>query len=126
METLNNFAKKHDIFLEVNGEVGFGRECVGFTSGTNYIDYNPYDRKTYEPIEQLYSEKHYEIAPDNAYHKHDCLCVLGCGDEALKELAQWVEELEKNNVKIVEYYTGATGLEALFSGGAKGYAMVIN
>lgn len=126
MEVLNEFAKKHGIFLEVEGEVGFGRECVGFTSGNSYIDYNPYDKRTYEPIKRFYNEKHYEISPENAYHKHDCLCVLGRGESALKELAQWVEDLEKLNVRVSEYYTGAIGIQAVFDGGIKGYTLVID
>lgn len=53
----------------------------------------------------------------NSYHKRDSLAVLGRGDEAVIGLAKWVLKLEAaGEVKIVQYETGAVGMQALFSG----------
>lgn len=112
-----DFANKHKIVFQDNGEVGFGRPCVGFTSGDNYIDYNPCSHPDYEPIPELQSKSVY--APDdvNSYHKHDCLAVLGTEDESIIGLAKWVQKLESNGtVEIVDYKTGATGIKAMISG----------
>lgn len=132
--------------LQREGEVGFGRECVGITHGTGYVDTHgsggnyypdqywgnfscghkgivPYelepagyggfkpprrDQEQVVPCPKCTAEQFAEIgrlvppalgaanAPDNvvnAYHKHDCLCVLGRGDEALEELLAWVERI---------------------------------
>ena len=121
MRILNEFALKHKVVLEQKGKVGFGRPCVGFTYGHNYIDYNPYKYVNHEPVDisEVYSDLFHELAPANAYHKHTCLCVLvedGKYKDALAELAKWVTDLEKHNVCIVDFSTGATGMQAEISG----------
>lgn len=132
------FADKHSITLQRKGEVGFGRTCVGFThSGGNYIDLRPYDMKSIEPIDGFYDDGRLD-APNGveAYHKHDCLCVLANGlaalgedeesadyEKALDQLLLWVEHLEKQGeVEVVEFSTGATGMQAMVSG-STGYAL---
>lgn len=112
------FALKHKLIFDDEGECGFGRECVGFRDGGKWIDHNPCTSGgDYEPIAALACPAAY--APDdvNSYHKHDCLAVLGRGDQAVIGLAKWVLKLEAaGEVKIVEYETGAVGMQALFSG----------
>lgn len=112
------FALKYKLIFDDEGEVGIGRECVGFRDGGKYIDHNPRTSGgDYEPIKELACPAAY--APDdvNSYHKHDCLAVLGRGDEAVIGLAKWVLKLEAaGEVQIVEYETGAVGMQALFSG----------
>jgi hypothetical protein len=112
------FASKHKVIFEDEGECGFGRECVGFIArGDNYVAFNPTDAETYEIIEEFECDN--AEAPDDveSYHKHDCMAVLGRGDEAIIGLAKWVEKLESfGNVRIVEYPTGAKGMQAMFSG----------
>jgi hypothetical protein len=113
------FAKKHDIKFERKGECGFGRDCVGFLNkaGTNYIDFNPTDHGNYEPIKGLQCEACYPPPTVKAYHKHDCLAVLGHEDSAIIQLATWVQSMEKaGDVRVVEYPTGANGLQAVISG----------
>ena len=125
---LSVFADKHGISLVSKGEVGFGRSCVGFTMGSNYIDYCPIDMSTYEPIEKLNDDRLY--APDGveAYHKHNCLAVLvedDDYDEALRQLAMWVDHLtSQGEVEIVSYRTGATGMQAMLTG-STGYAITL-
>ena len=125
VEKLQAFANKHKVILEQEGEVGFGRPCVGFIRGTGYVNINPYSEGgDYAAI----FEEQDLAAPAcvDYYHKHDCLCVL-VGDNdyaaALEELLIWVEHLEsKGELEVVTYSTGATGLQATFSGRI-GYAI---
>jgi hypothetical protein len=117
---LQEFAKKHGIEFKTTGEIGIGRECVGFLKQNSYIAYNPTTYPDWERIEEYYSELHYELSAPNAYHKDDYIAVLitdECNEEqAITELYDWVKKLEEYNVKFVEYSTGATGLQAMFSG----------
>lgn len=112
------FANRHKVIFQDKGEVGFGRSCVGLESGEKYIDYNPYSSGNYEPIPGFQGDFLPEGVPD-AYHKHDCIAVLVSGDqydEAIQQLCIWVKYLESLNVEIVQYATGATGVQAMFSG----------
>lgn len=118
---LQEFANKHGIVLEKEGEVGFGRSCVGFTHGSGYIDFNPCKMGgDYKDIKELYDERLW--APDevDSYHKHQCLAVLVHGDdydEGLKQLEVWIRHLEsQGEVEVVDYETGATGIQAVLSG----------
>jgi len=124
IENIKKFAEKHGLTYTLEGECGFGRECVGILKGDNYIDYNPTDRDC-EYITGLYNEKLYDIVPPKAYHKHNCLAVLGRDEESIKQLSEWVDELEKLNCKITQFVTGYTGIEALLSG-THGHAININ
>lgn len=126
---LKDFAEKHDIELIEKGEVGFGRDCVGFLKGKKYIEHNPYDMIEFEPISQLEDDRLYP--PDDvhdAYHKTNCLAVLVHEenyDEALRQLHTWMTYLESlGEVEIVKFNTGATGVQAMFSG-THSYAITI-
>jgi hypothetical protein len=120
LDTLQAFANKHKVVLEDKGECGFGRPCVGFTYGGNYIDYNPMsmgsDYKQIWPYDSRLSTP----AGVDAYHKHDCVAVLVTDDNyeaALDQLLKWVEHLESHGVlEVVQYETGADGIQALVSG----------
>jgi len=113
-----NFALKHKVIFQDEGACGFGRECVGFNSGDKWIDHNPYSHgDSFEQIKEFACDAAEPPAGVNAYHKHNCLAVLGRGDEAVIQLAKWVQSMEAaGDVKIVEYKTGATGIQAMFSG----------
>lgn len=128
IETCQRFALAHKLIFEDDGEVGFGRPCVGFIARSGcYVDYDPLDRKTYDPIEDLTCEAA-RPGPDviDAYHKHHCLAVLGSGDAAIAQLAAWVHQMDAaGTVRIVEYETGAVGMQAIATG-ATGYAVVID
>lgn len=127
IKNIQEFADKHDIVFDQEGECGFGRECVGLKSKhqDNYIDYNPTDNVNYNYIESLKDDRLWDITPENAYHKHDCLAVLGRGKEAIKQLSEWVDKLKELDVTICCYSTGATGLQALITG-TTGYAVKVN
>jgi len=121
VKKLQEFANKHSLILSKEGEIGFGRACVGFLHGDNYVSYNPIkDGGDYEPIFGKYDDR--LCAPDgvNSYHKGDYLAVLVSDkdyNKGLEDLLKWVEHLEKQGeVEVVEYATGATGLQAIISG----------
>ena len=113
-----DFANRHKVIFDDEGECGFGRECVGFREDGGWIDHNPCSSSgDYEKIAGFDCPDAY--APDdvNSYHKHDCLAVLGRGDEAVIGLARWVQKMEAaGEVKLSRYATGATGLQAMLTG----------
>lgn len=115
-EVIQEFANRFKLIFEEEGECGFGRECVGLSDGVNYVDYNPIDMVKYDYIKEFFDERFYDIAPTDAYHKHNCLAVLGRGEEAIRQLADWVDKLNEIGVVVAKYKTGATGLQAMFTG----------
>lgn len=91
---LERWAATNKCYLEDKGEVGFGRPCVGIIHGSAYVDLPLYGSANYD-------EEWGALPPDpeDAYHKHDCLCVLVQGedeaayDKALEQLYTWVVAL---------------------------------
>ena len=96
---IRDWAGKNRGYLELEGEVGFGRECVGIICGTAYPDWEKWDGDgEYEPADE-------RVAPPaeahDAYHKHPCLCILGRGPEAIAQLHAWVRKLDANGAVVV-------------------------
>lgn len=121
-EICQNFANKHKIIFNDKGECGFGRECIGFCHGDRWIDFNPHDCYL-DPIDGFQNENFNAPNGVNAYHKHDCLAVLGRGDDSIIGLARWVKHLESiGEIEVAIYNTGATGMQA-FVNGTKGRAI---
>lgn len=105
---LATWAAKNGCALELEGEVGFGRECVGIMKGTAYLDYaHLWDEY---PDEEFWT-------PDDSYHKHPCLAVLGRGEDATEQLYQWVKWLDEHGwtVETVERRP-EHALDAMFHG----------
>lgn len=126
MEYLQDFASRHHLVLVTEGEVGFGRECVGLADSENYVAHNPHNLSTHKRIPELECGAARRTSPPQAYHKHDCLAVLGRGERAIRQLARWVRALEEiGEVAIVSYQTGAEGVQALISGRV-GRAVVVH
>lgn len=113
---IEQFAKKHNVEFQRYGQIGFGRDCVGFTKGNSYIAYNPMSYNDDDYIYEFYNSELSDIAPKNAYHKGDYLAVLGTESNSIRQLAYWVLKLNEMNVSIERYKTGATGAQAIFSG----------
>jgi len=91
------WAMNHNCALELNGEVGFGRPCVGITVSGTYPDYEWYD-DDYNRI-----DKNGNIwLPPNAYHKHPCVAVLGKGEKAEEQLYDWLKWFDNNNFSVIE------------------------
>ncbi len=82
--------------LTLDGEVGFGRECVGIIVNTSYPDYEWRDHDTYKRL-----DKNGEVwTPEDAYHKGEYVCVLGHGEDAESQLYEWLKWFDDNNFVI--------------------------
>lgn len=84
---LADWAVRNDCQFKLEGEVGFGRECVGMLRGNSYLDYSHLWQEM--PGEEFWW-------PQNAYHKHDCMAVLGRGPDAVRELYDWAKWLDEH------------------------------
>lgn len=84
---LREAAAKWGCTLELEGEVGFGRGCVGIqdSTGGHYVDYLH--------LEEAGEKPPFWWQPEDAYHKHPCLAVLGRGERAVAQLYHWVKNL---------------------------------
>jgi hypothetical protein len=99
---LTDWAARYGTTLQIAGEVGFGRECTGILKGSAYIDTaDVKDREAYREGGDWWE-------PEDAYHKHDCLAVLGHGEEALDQLYQWVKWLDGHGYGVEEVYREPT------------------
>jgi len=99
---LTEWAGRYRCALQLNGEVGFGRECVGILNGGPYIDY---------------ADEAGIWTPEDAYHKHDCVAVLGHGGEALEQLYRWVKWLDGNRYGVeVVYRHPSSDIDLVFHG----------
>lgn len=80
------WAAEHDCQVTFEGECGFGRECVGILKDGTYPDY----------------EAGSVWAPEDAYHKHDCVAVLGRGEEAEGQLYDWLKWFDDHGYTVEE------------------------
>jgi len=92
-----DWCNKNNLRLELNGEVGFGRECVGVIAYNGcYPDYEWYDEETWDRL-----DKNGDVwIPPDAYHKHPCVAVLGRGEKAEAQLYEWLKWFDENNFKL--------------------------
>lgn len=77
-----NRVVKYKAMLNIEGECGFGRECVGIVVDGKYPDYEWTNEGTWERIDnngEVWTQK-------DAYYKHPCVAVLGRGEEAESQL----------------------------------------
>jgi len=87
---------KNNATLNIKGECGFGRECVGILVGDVYPDYEWYDNDSFDRL-----DKNGEVwTPDDAYHKCPCVAVLGRGEEAEDQLYSWLKWFDENGFKV--------------------------
>lgn len=100
---LNEWARKNKCHVEFEGECGIMRECVGITTGSLYPD-------TDASLDEV-------PPPEDAYHKHDCLAVLGRGPKAERQLYEWVCNLDDAGYGVVITSRRATDMiDLLFHG----------
>lgn len=83
-KAVEEYAARVGVRVEWEGEIGFGRECIGLVDpeADQYIEYVG---GTGPPAADV---------PD-AYHKNDSIAVLGRGPVAEAQLAAWVAKLDK-------------------------------
>jgi hypothetical protein len=91
IEWMEEWAARNGCTLDLEGECGLGRECVGVVSGGLYPDYEWYDGD-YDRIDP----NGYVHVPHDAYHKHPCVAVLGRGEHAEAQLYDWLRWFESN------------------------------
>lgn len=97
---ITEWAARFGATLQVAGEVGFGRPCVGVLKGSCYIDTADIKAtEAYQPGGDWWE-------PEDSYHKHDCLAVLRYDDNdaALTQLYEWVKWLDSHSYGIEEVY----------------------
>jgi hypothetical protein len=99
---LTEWASRYRCSLQLNGEVGFGRDCVGILKDGHYIDTADIKGETAYVAGGEWWE------PEDSYHKHDCLAVLGHGDGPLEQLYQWVKWLDGHGYGVEEVYRQPT------------------
>jgi len=90
------WAAKNGLQLVLEGECGFGRECVGVSTDGQYPEYQWYDDETYERTDnngQVWR-------PEDAYHKSDCVAVLGRGESAEAQLYEWLRWFDANGFEL--------------------------
>jgi len=90
------WAHDHKVRLELKGECGFGRECVGIVADiVGYPDYE-WDDNNYNRI-----DKNGDVwTPPDAYHKHPCVAVLGRGKKAEEQLYEWLKWFDANGFSV--------------------------
>lgn len=92
LEWMAMYAVRNHCQLELAGECGFGRECVGILREGVYPDYEWEDNDTCERL-----DKNGDVwTPPDAYHKHPCVAVLGRGEAAESQLYDWLTWFESN------------------------------
>lgn len=108
------WAHKNKCVLDLEGECGFGRECVGVTRNHKYPDYEWYD-KDYER-----EDGNGDVwCPEDAYHKHECVAVLGRGERAEDQLYEWLKWFDDNGFVVEESIKDIKGMDPIqimFSG----------
>lgn len=96
IEWMHRWAVANDAQLILEGECGFGRECVGVLVDGSYPDYEWYDERTYNRAD----ENGKVWIPEDAYHKHPCVAVLGRGEAAETQLYEWLKWFDANGFHI--------------------------
>jgi len=111
---LTDWAARYQCSLQLNGQVGFGRDCTGILKDSTYIDTQDAKNATAYNHE---AEPDSWWEPEDSYHKHDCLAVLGHGDEPLAQLYEWVKWLDGHGWGVENTYRQPTsGIDLAFHG----------
>lgn len=102
------FAMRNKAAITLEGECGFGRECVGLLVSGTYPDYEWYDEdyNNADPNGEVWT-------PKNAYHKHPCVAVLGRGEEAEAQLYEWLKWFDDNGFVVEEVANPKTNLNPI-------------
>lgn len=88
---MHKYAESLGCTLNLEGECGLGRECVGIIKEDKFPDYE-WHNEDYERID----DNGDVWTPQHAYHKHPCVAVLGRGTPAESELYDWLRWFEAN------------------------------
>lgn len=104
IEWMKKWCGENNLTLILEGECGFGRECVGVLASNGcYPDYAWYD---YDGNCERLDNNGDLWTPIDAYHKHECVAVLGRGENAEEQLYEWLKWFSDNNFKLECVFTG--------------------
>lgn len=94
------WAAEQGCILELDGEVGFARPCVGILWRTSYVDTPGSGYNDHGPF---FGHDSIGGPPEDvaAYHKHDCLAVLGTDEQAVDGLLRWIEKIREAGGRVV-------------------------
>lgn len=92
IQWMKNWCIKNECDLNLEGECGFGRDCVGIICKQVYPDYEWYN-KGFDRID----DNGDVWTPDDAYHKHPCVAVLGHGEKSENQLYEWLKWFDEYN-----------------------------
>lgn len=89
------WAARNGVALALEATCGIGRECVGILVDSHFPDYEWRDKEwnRADPNGEVW-------VPQDAYHKHPCVAVLGRGEEAEAQLYDWLRWFDKNGFKV--------------------------
>lgn len=107
------WAAKNGLTLDLDGEIGFGRDAVTVTNRDGTCpDYgDPYEGDDGDVW-----------TPRDAYHKYQCVAVLGKGEEAELQMYEWLRWFDDNGYVCVEAPSHPNTIGAML--GHKGCRMV--
>lgn len=100
------WANENGATLQLKGECGFGRPCVGIIAGQAWVDFMWMSLEPHADELQDTLREFRMILPEDLYHKHDCVAVLASPyeepdyDAAAEQLYVWVQWLNANNWRI--------------------------
>lgn len=96
VEWMTVWCARNGVRLALEGECGFGRECVGISVDGKYPDYFWYNEETWER-----ADSNGDVwQPEDAYRKQPCVAVLGRGEKAEAQLYDWLKWFSDNNFVI--------------------------
>ena len=109
------WAFKNDVKLDLNGECGIGRDCVGILAKNDcFPDYEQWDGEWDGADWDDYGgDDEYIWIPKDAYHKHPCVAVLGTGENAESQLYDWLKWFDDNGFTVVVTDSGKQNLEMI-------------
>lgn len=93
-----DFADRNGVKLTLEGECGFGRECVGIIGiNEHYVSY-AWDLN--EDTWEYDGGSDGIFKPENAYGKHPCVAVLGRDNDSINQLYEWLKWFEENGYEV--------------------------
>lgn len=99
IDFLKRWAADNKCYFQDEGQVGFGRECVGIVKDGHYPAYRAYEPTSYDEVHCCWEAAPPEGVVDS-YHKADILAVLGRGPDAIGQLYVWVKHLADHDIVV--------------------------
>ena len=107
---MQEWCYKNNLALALEATCGLFRPCVGVLHACEEVfpDYMWYD-DDYNRI-----DNNGEVwVPQDAYHNHPCVAVLGRGVEAEEQLYEWLKWFDENNFVLEENYLDTSNMNPM-------------